>query len=265
MKVATPSKYILLLIRGSFTGCLFFCYFAPAMGNSWFQFKQFRVEQAQAPLKVGTDACILGAWSHHNAPRSILDIGTGTGLLALMLAQRYNAPIDALEPDLTAAVQAAENFSNSPWQSSIALHTLPLQEYFPGHAYDLIVCNPPFYASHLKTESKSRNMALHQETLGFDELASHSSRLLAANGCLFVLLPPRQAREFEQQAIGHGLHVQQRLQVNDRPALPVHRMVCSFGKNPPVQEQTARLSIRDSVGAYSREFSIMMKDYYLIF
>lgn len=235
------------------------------MGNSWFQFKQFRVEQAQAPLKVGTDACILGAWSQQDSPKQILDIGTGTGLLALMLAQRYQAPVDALEPDAQAAQQAAENFSNSPWKNRIQLHPLPLQEYFSAYAYNLIVCNPPFYASHLKTNNRSRNMALHQEVLSFAALAHHSSRLLDVNGLLYVLLPPRQAQEFELEAKQHGLYVQQRLHINDRPQLPVHRTVFSFGKEVPALEQTAHLTIRDGNGAYSPHFIELMKDYYLIF
>ncbi|AHM59830.1 methyltransferase small [Flammeovirgaceae bacterium 311] len=235
------------------------------MGNSWFQFKQFRVEQAHAPLKVGTDACILGAWSHHDAPLSILDIGTGTGLLALMLAQRYQAPIDALEPDVTAAMQAAENFSNSSWNAIIQLHRLSLQEFYPGHLYDLIVCNPPFYADHLKSENKSRNMALHQEALSFEALAANSSRLLSEAGKLFVLLPPRQAQEFELQAVEQGLHVQQRLLVSDRPQLPVHRTVFSFAKTSPQKEQTTHLTIRDSNGDYSQRFRQLMQQYYLIF
>lgn len=235
------------------------------MGNSWFQFKQFRVEQAQAPLKVGTDACILGAWSNHDAPRSILDIGTGTGLLALMLAQRYQVRIDALEPDLIAALQAKENFSNSPWKENIQLYPLPLQEFIPNQRYDLIVCNPPFYASHLKSENRNRNMALHQEALGFDELASHSSRLLAASGLLFVLLPPRQAEEFRLKAMEHGVYVQQKLLISDRPQLPVHRNVYSFANTPPQEVQTSQLTIRDGNGGYSSEFSELMQDYYLIF
>jgi tRNA1Val (adenine37-N6)-methyltransferase len=235
------------------------------MGNSWFQFKQFRVEQAQAPLKVGTDACILGAWSQQHAPNNILDIGTGTGLLALMLAQRYQAPVDALEPDDIAARQAAENFSNSPWKDRIQLHSLPLQEFLPAYSYDLIVCNPPFYASHLKTDNMSRNMALHQEALSFRALAQHSSRLLEDSGQLFVLLPPRQMQEFELEARQQGLYVQQRLLINDRPLLPVHRTVFSFGKKAPAREQISHLTIRDSNGAYSPHFIELMKDYYLIF
>ncbi|WP_224998223.1 tRNA1(Val) (adenine(37)-N6)-methyltransferase [Cesiribacter sp. SM1] len=236
------------------------------MGNSWFQFKQFRVEQALAPLKVGTDACILGAWSQHESPRSILDIGTGTGLLSLMLAQRYEASIDALEPNAQAAGQAAVNFCNSPWKDRIKLQQLLLQEYFPAHTYDFIVCNPPFYASHLKSGNRSRDMALHQESLSFTALAQHSSRLLAASGRLFVLLPPRQAQEFELEAKQAGLYVQQRLHINDRPSLPVvHRTVFSFGKKVPEAEQVFQLTIRDASGAYSDQFRDLMKEYYLIF
>lgn len=236
------------------------------MGNPWFQFKQFNVEQAHAALKVGTDACILGAWTKQAAPVRILDIGTGTGLLTLMLAQRYKyAQLDALEPEQTAAAQARDNFLKSPWNDRIRLYQLPVQEFFPGYTYELIICNPPFYPRHLKSADSGRNMALHQETLTFAALARACSRLLTVDGLCYILLPPRQAAEFEAEAALQGLFVQQRLLVQDRPQLPVHRTITSFSTSSSPQIKEAQLRIRDADGAYSTAYRKLLQDYYIIF
>lgn len=235
------------------------------MANSWFQFKHFRVVQERSALKVGTDACILGAWAHKDAPARILDIGTGTGLLALMLAQRYDAPIHALEPDQEALIQAQENFNNSPWKESIEVFPTRLQQFVPGYVYSLIVCNPPFYADHLKSPNKRRNQALHQETLTFKELAANSKRLLAGDGLLFVLLPPRQMEDFERTAKECDLHVHKRLLVQDRPHLPIHRCVYSFSNTPVTGAATEYLIIREATGAYTSDYRKLMEAYYLIF
>ena len=236
------------------------------MGNPWFQFKQFRIEQARAALKVGTDACILGAWAKQAAPVRILDIGTGTGLLTLMLAQRYKAiQLDALEPEQEAAAQAGDNFLKSPWHDRINLHQLPVQEFFPDHTYELIICNPPFYPRHLKSSDSRRNMALHQETLTFAALARECSRLLAADGLCYLLLPPQQSADFEAEAALHGLFVQKRLLVQDRPQLPVHRIITCFGKTASPKIQEDQLKIRDADGAYSPAYRKLLQDYFIIF
>lgn len=236
------------------------------MANTWFQFKQFRVEQDKTALKVGTDACILGAWAKKDHPAHILDIGTGTGLLALMLAQRYNSSrLDALEPEPLAAGQAQENFSRSPWAAQLHLHRLPVQHFQPSYRYDLIVCNPPFYPQYLKSPDARRNLALHQENLNFADLAKACHRLLATEGLCYILLPPRQMEEFTQQAEKEALYPQQHLLVQDRPHLPVHRVITSFAKSQPKEVQTVSLLIRNEAGEYSPAYKALLGDYYLIF
>lgn len=246
-------------------GCLFFCYFCAAMANRGFQFKRFKIEQEGAALKVGTDACILGAWAHHPAPARILDIGTGTGLLALMLAQRYDAPVEALEPEPEAAAHAQDNFNMSPWPSQIRLHELRVQDFSPAHPFDLIVCNPPFYPNHLKTANRQRNLALHQEELDFGTLARHCKQLLASQGLCYILLPPRQAGEFEMAARETALYPQQRLLVQERQETPIHRTVVAFGHIPQVSVKEASLVIRAENGGYSAAYKALLHDYYLIF
>ncbi len=235
------------------------------MGNPWFRFKQFTIIQEGAALKVGTDACLLGAWAHHPAPARMLDIGTGTGLLALMLAQRYAVPMHALEPEPAAAAQAQKNFSNSPWPQQIRLFAQPVQTYFPPQLYDLIVCNPPFYQNHLKTANVQRNMALHQETLSFAELAEACKRLLASNGLCYILLPPRQALELEKECIKCDLYVQQKLCIQERANSAVHRMITTYGHQAFTGVKEATLIIRNAEGDYSEAYQSLLKDYYLIF
>lgn len=234
------------------------------MGNAWFQFKQFRVEQAGAALKVGTDACILGAWAQHPAPDRILDIGTGTGLLSLMLAQRYgSAQIEALEPEPEAVRQAGENFNRSPWADRLLLHSIVVQEFFPDTTFDLIVCNPPFYPDHLKSDDRRRNLALHQEMLRFDELAAACARLLAKAGICFILLPPSQAVDFQKQALLHGLHIRQRLLVQERTHSRVHRTVIAYTAEKPREEEVVYLTIRAESGDYSPHYQALLKEFYL--
>lgn len=247
-------------------GCLFLLLICQLMGNSWFQFKQFRIAQDRCALKVGTDACILGAWAPAPAavPKNALDIGTGTGLLALMLAQRFAAAaITALEPEPAAAEQAKENFQNSPWADRLQLLSQRVQHFEPSHRFDLIVCNPPFYPNHLKTANHKRNLALHQEELSFQELAQACARLLAPQGICSLLLPPRQAEAFEQEAQPAGLWLQGKLLVRERANSPFHRTVYTYGFQQPQHVQSNELTIRDADNHYSTSFRQLLQPFYL--
>jgi tRNA1Val (adenine37-N6)-methyltransferase len=241
-----------------------FATFTP-MGNAWFQFKQFRIEQDRSALKVGTDACILGAWAGSENPQTMLDIGTGTGLLALMLAQRYRGSIVALEPDEESAGQAQQNFENSPWPARLQLVREKVQQFSASSPFDLIVCNPPFYPHHLKAANARRNEALHQDTLSFPELAQACARLLAPAGLCYILLPPRQALEFEQEARRQGLYAQKKLFVQERADSPMHRTVYGYGFANTAAVAEEQLCIREEGGAYSQAYRNLLQGYYLIF
>jgi tRNA1Val (adenine37-N6)-methyltransferase len=235
------------------------------MGNAWFQFKQFRVEQDRSALKVGTDACILGAWAQAKNPHAILDIGTGTGLLALMLAQRYPVRVVALEPDAESAGQAQENFQNSPWSERLQLVREKVQTFVASNPFELIVCNPPFYPHHLKAANARRNAALHHDTLTFPELAEACARLLAPAGLCYILLPPRQALEFEQEASRWSLYVQKKLFIQERADSPIHRTVYGYGFANTATVEEEPLCIREEGGAYSGAYQTLLQGYYLIF
>lgn len=237
------------------------------MANTFFQFKQFRVEQDRCAMKVCTDACILGAYSIAPATAThVLDIGSGTGLLSLMLAQRYpQLHIDAVEIEPAALEQATFNVVQSPWHSTIQLHQAAIQEFNPPHPYQLIVCNPPFYPEHLRSDNQQKNQAHHHDSLSFPELAAAAKRLLDPDGLCSMLLPPRQALEFGQLANKTGLYVQHELLIQERAAHQPHRSIRFYSHSNKKSPSFDRLIIRDAEGNYSDQFQKLLQPYYLIF
>ena len=156
-----------------------------------FRFKQFAVRQDRCPMKVGTDGVLLGAWAEvRPGDRRMLDVGTGTGLIALMLAQRSAARITAVDVDAECATQAAENFAASPWADRLDAVAVAVQRYDPVERFDLIVSNPPYYVDSLLSPDEGRNTARHAAGLPFGELAAAVVRLLAPGGRFALVLPP---------------------------------------------------------------------------
>ena len=237
------------------------------MANSYFQFKQFRVEQAQCAMKVCTDACVLGAIATVGGARRILDIGTGTGLLALMAAQRApGARIEAVELDPAAAAQAAANVAASPWASRMAVHPLSLASYAasrPG-LFSHIICNPPFFRRSLAPPDAARATARHEGagSLTFGEIIQFAAGHLAPGGALTVLLPPPEMQEFEHAAAGE-LPVRARLLVQHRPGGRATRCISEFGRGAPAELRTSNLVIQNAEGAYSAAFRALLSEFYL--
>jgi len=166
---------------------------------SVFQFKQFSVLQDRCAMKIGTDGVLLGAWTPIENPKSILDIGTGTGIIALMLAQRSNAKqIDALEIDENAYEQATDNFENSPWNDRLFCFHAGLDEFVdnPEDEYDLIVSNPPFYSEDFRSENEQRDIARFQEAMPFEDLIEAADLLLSENGIFSVIIPYKEEERF---------------------------------------------------------------------
>lgn len=239
------------------------------MGNSYFQFKKFRIEQGNSAMKVGTDAVVLGAYSGSLFPETILDIGTGTGVIALMMAQRYpEALILALEIDSKACIQAAENVRNSPWANQIAVIESSLQDYQNcGLKFDLIVSNPPYYPNHLLTQDIRRNQALHQGALTFFELVVGVDKLLKEEGELWVILPQRQMVEFELIALKEGFVVFKKIAIRDSNHKPVLRVIQAFekGKSKERTFETDELIIKGNDGEFSDAYRNLLKDFMLHF
>ncbi|GAB3829395.1 methyltransferase [Pontibacter rugosus] len=185
------------------------------MRNSYFQFKQFRVEQEKCAMKVCTDSCVFGAYVEVAEAERILDIGAGTGLLSLMVAQRSKAVIDAVEINPEAQLQAQENFNSSPWAERLLLHPMSLQEFSKQKppTYDVILSNPPFFLSSLKSPDAARNTAKHTGELLFEDIISFAQQHLAMQGSLYLLLPPDEALYFAKLAEAAALYLRDTLHV----------------------------------------------------
>ena len=215
-------------------------------------------------MKVGTDACLLGAYARVEEATTLLDIGTGTGLLALMAAQRSQARIDAVELEAEAAQQAAENAQRSPFASRIRVVHQRIQDFArvaPG-PYDAIVSNPPFFGNHLLSPRAERNVVRHAESLSHDDLLAAVGGLLASSGRFFVLLPPYEADRLTQKARAFGLFPVQRLAVRHSAPHPVFRVVLALGRAPAVFQNEA-LVIYAPDQQYTDAFRTIMKGYYL--
>lgn len=220
-----------------------------------FYLQRFVIQQEQCAMKVGTDAMLLGAW----APASdgpILDIGTGTGILALMLAQRSPAArIEALEIDDLALQQARENIARSPWPEQIQVHGTRLQDWRPQHAcgtarrYALILCNPPYFDEAIKPSDRRRQQARHKLTLTHLELLQHTRPLLSEQGLFCLILPSRLVAAFAEQAQKLGFQLQQRVWVSHLPGQPSHRCLMAWStESLPERSGDQSMSLRNAEG-----------------
>ncbi len=238
------------------------------MGNSFFRFKQFTVHQERSAMKVCTDACLFGALApvHNTAGepvQQVLDIGTGTGLLSLMYAQRnHTALIDAVEIDDAAAQQAHDNFAASPWHNRLQLFHQPIQQYQAAAAYELIISNPPFYAGSLKSDDTRRNLALHSDALQLEELFTIAGRQLSTTGWLYLLLPYHRAAESMIAAQEQGFYLHKHTTVRQTPVHPYFRSILQWSKIP-VTVETDSITIMDGHQQYTAGFREALAPYYL--
>jgi tRNA1Val (adenine37-N6)-methyltransferase len=238
------------------------------MSQDFFQFKQFIVRQDQSAMKVCTEACIFGACIQiEKSTSTILDIGTGTGLLTLMMAQKTTEEvrIDAVEIEPNAAKQASENIYQSPWsQRSISVYPVALQDYRAntGKKYDLIVSNPPFYQNHLKSPNTKKNLALHNDSLPFDVLVSTVSILLSENGYFWILLPAFIHTQMTGLAEQHGLFLIREINIYNQANKEVFRKIGAFSKKKQ-ELKSENLIIRNADNSYTGSFKSLLKDYYL--
>ncbi|GGF25748.1 tRNA1(Val) (adenine(37)-N6)-methyltransferase [Hymenobacter cavernae] len=238
------------------------------MANSYFQFKQFRVEQDRCAMKVCTDACVLGAAADVAGATRVLDIGTGTGLLALMAAQRnLGATIEAVELDEVAATQAAENFAASPWAERLMVHAQSLLAFANTQPapFDRILCNPPFFRNALRSPDAARTTARHTapDTLPFEEIAAFAQQFLTSAGQLIVLLPPPEMQHFERAANAAQLYPKQRLVLHHRAGSKPLRHITMFGRQPQAAAQTNLAIYASDTNVYSAEFQRLLRDFYL--
>lgn len=221
-------------------------------------------------MKIGTDAMLLGGWAGTlrpklPAPKRILDVGTGSGIIALMLAQRFPAAlVTAIEIDFVAGGQAEGNFAASPFFNRLTVICSAVQDFRSDERYDLIVCNPPWFQNSFKPPGAARTMARHSDTLSLEELSAAASRLLSPGGILSVILPIEQSQVFTSIAAEYGLQSERVCEVLPTPTSPPKRTLLEFSNGPPaVGSSQQRLVVEVSRHVYSEEFRQLVKEFLL--
>ncbi len=235
------------------------------MANPYFKFKQFTVYHDLCAMKVGVDGVLLGAWANCPEAKSILDIGTGSGLIALMLAQKTDAIITAIDIDEGAFRQSILNFKNSPWFDRLNSVNLSLQEFQLQslQKFDCIVSNPPFFVDSLKPDENSRTLARHTDTLSHRELLQISSNLLHQDGKIYIILPTKEAEILVAE--NKSLYCSRKMRIYSKPGMAAHRILLEFSLQEcscTESELTIETEVRHN---YSPEYRELTKDYYLKF
>ncbi len=236
------------------------------MRNTYFKFQQFIVHQDNCAMKVCTDACLFGAWvagMHWSKLERVLDIGTGTGLLSLMFAQKNQGIIDAVEIDRQAYVQAADNFAASSWNNRLQLFHSSIQD-FAGKNYDLVIVNPPFFDNDLKSNDEARNIALHSEQLKLEELLSIAVDKLNTDGKMAILLPAHRSQEAEKLFYSFHLYIHQQLVVKQTEKHSSFRFFYLLSKKQDSDPVVTEMAIKNH-NRYTESFREWLKDYYLQF
>jgi tRNA1Val (adenine37-N6)-methyltransferase len=234
---------------------------------STFKFKQFTVQQDQCAMKVGTDSVLLGAWCPiDNKPNSILDVGAGTGVLSLMLAQRIDAyQIDAIEIDENAYEQCVSNFENSPWSDRLFCFHAGLDEYVdePEDEYDIIISNPPFYSENYKTANEKRDLARFQEAMPFEDLVEAADLLLSENGIFAVIIPYKEEERFMDLCAAVELFPIKVTRVKGAHNTPIVRSLMAFKRYELSVLEADELVIEINRHEYTDDYINLTKDFYL--
>ncbi len=236
------------------------------MENKVFQFKQFSVRQEKSAMKVNTDSILLSAWVQVEGCRSILDIGTGTGLIALMMAQRNEkAKIDAVEIDKISHDEAVQNFIASKWSNRLKAFHQPIQEFKEEVEYDLIICNPPFFTGGTLSENQNRNNVRHTLKLPNNELLSVVRNQLNISGLFAVVLPYIEGLRFIEMAKKFGFCLHRKTEVISRKGMPVERLLIEFGRKKCEELETSTITIYEDqeTQQYSPAYIHLTKDFYL--
>ena len=233
------------------------------MTKNCFRFKNFDICDDRCAMKVGTDGVLLGAWADVYEKNTILDVGSGSGLIALMMAQRSNALIDAIEIDKDAADQSKENIENSPWENRISIHHQPFSDYVKNSQkqFDLIVSNPPYFRNALKSKDQKRVMARHDDSLPYEVLMNGAAKLLNNTGSLALILPFNAYNEINSIALSKSLFCVRRMLVNTTINKPTTRILIEFKKEPePIIDE--KIIIQHENG-YTDKYIELTKDFYL--
>ena len=235
------------------------------MANQYFQFKQFIIQQDRCAMKVSTDACIQGAWTPiGDNVKDVLDIGAGTGLLSLILAQRNgNIHIDAIELDTEAAQQAKENATSSPWRDRVEVIQADVTKHSFNKQYNMVICNPPFFNNSLLGDTATRNQARHTLSLTYSDLLSVLNNVLKNDGYASILLPTAEHAEWEKLLNKNGWYVNHRLFVQPKENSLPNRIVSLCSRNMTQKIEEEKLVIYVAQNQYTNEATELLKPFYL--
>ena len=235
------------------------------MPNPHFHFKRFTIQQDRSALKVGTDGVLLGAWTNHVGAKRILDIGTGTGLLALIAAQRNSeAMIDAVEIDDASAGQATENARASPWSDRVRIHRMDVRRMKVSEPYDLIISNPPFYAGEMISADDRAVVAKHEAALGFKELMVVVNGCMALEGRFSVILPTDREHVLRLHADALGIRPLRRCVIRYLASRAPKRVMLEMWRGTPVLEHD-EVTVEETPGNYSARYRELLADFMLQF
>ena len=233
--------------------------------RSVFTFKQFSLAHGNPGLKISTEACILGAWAHSFAHGKILDIGTGCGLIACMLAQSNpDVNIDAIEIHQEVATLALDNINNSPFNNQIQVISSDIRALSTNNSYDFIISNPPFFSNHLPATLQDKQIAIHDDELNFVDLIASIKKLLKPGGKFAVIYPKEVMDKFENEMGKTGLYVHQFLSIFPNPKSKLLRVIC-LGSTNKQEIAIENLYIKDEKNEYTEAFKLLLNPYYLIF
>ena len=239
------------------------------MPNPYFQFKQFAVHHDRCAMKVTTDSCFFGAWAAREVKnarqqiKSVLDIGAGTALLSLMIAQQNSAKIDAVDIDKEAAEQAGENIKASLWKESIRIFNEDILSFQPLKKYDCIICNPPFYENELASSEQKRNLAHHSEQLTINQVLDIIAMHLNQNGLFFLMYPFKRREEIEKLLKKKNLYATDTIILQQSVKHPPFRILIKGTNKKTGINHSSTIAIWNEQQHYTDRFTDLLKDYYL--
>jgi tRNA1Val (adenine37-N6)-methyltransferase len=230
-----------------------------------FRFKQFEIEDDNSTMKVGTDGILLGSWVNTKNIQSILEIGTGSGVIALMLAQKTNAKITAIDIDKNSISQAKKNIANSKWPKQIVTQNISFQDFIKSSnkTFDLIVTNPPFFDNSLKSPEAKKNLAKHNDNLSYEDLILGIKKILSVNGSFYTIFPYSEGMIFMAKAQLMNLFCTKTLLIKPNIKKPVNRILFKFQFNKSAKIIENKITIKNENNTFSKEFVDLTKDYYM--
>lgn len=236
-----------------------------AENRSIFTFKKFQLAHGDPGLKISTEACLLGAIASNFAKGNILDIGTGSGLLACMMAQKHpESNITGIEINTEVAQLAQENFNKFSLSNKLTVINIDLNDFQSKELFDFIVCNPPFFSNHLANQNQSKHIAIHSDSLDPNDLSNAISQLLNTHGQALVLYPALNMQIFEKSLFHKNLYINQLIEIYPNPSLPLLRQIALISHSK-TDKKTSKLTIKNASNDYSDEFKNLLQPYYLIF